>query len=493
MSPRRIAHRAGALAFAFALVMFAVTQGVAPAPVGTASADWSDECSFSDSLLGAAYNTLMGTDTGCRWIAGEETDIKNLTATDAYASALGVKDAADSYISHSANFQENTRTVAYSKAKITLINELNNESSVSVAQQEVNNTVADYYSRTEHENLKDWNAKITQLEYLSNTSLGMSVYAPNAGTSGRRWSGFDNFQNESYTLINGTTVTVKIFEAGGHTVSPVSVPANSYHGQIEARDPDDSSWTTVMSTYQYGTGYSDFLDDSGAGKTNLMAGWETQEQQVRQNMDPYVDEVYSQYAVGQIDSTDLAMNDPSVIAQEASTSLNSTGYYGHASIMLASLGASGNVNASHTIETGDGTVLNGTLYYTADDAPESGWATNQTYTISDYNGTYYMAVQRPDGSATVADLSDYGETFTISRATNVQTGESLNATQVNTYTYDSTNASALAEEIDRLRQLREEYQSQNASNGSGGFGIGTGDKMIIALAAIGLILAATRN
>ena len=59
--------------------------------------------------------------------------------------------------------------------------------------------------------------------------------------------------------------------------------------------------------------------------------------------------------------------------------------------------------------------------------------------------------------------------------------------------YDTADASALQDEIDRLEALRDYYESQQSSGGGGGWGIGTEDKGLIALAAIALILIATRN
>lgn len=494
-------RQVGALALALLLVTTAALSGVGgPAsPVSTAAAEWSDDCSASDSLVGSLIRTFTGGD-GCYWVS-TNSDYENMSATDGYASALGVKDSTDSYTTTTGNFMENSRSVAYSKAKIQVVNDLNNGTSVSVAKNNVNQTVENYYSRVEREAVTDYNAKMENLYYIiENTGMEHRVikYFDASQTSGESSTDSASEYNGyvsggvNYTLINGTEMDLKTFSysGGGAGLSDedasvtilTGTPTSVYTAEIQAKDPSSGTWTTVLDTTDYGNYETDGILDRA----------ESQSTQVKQNMAPYVEEVYAQYQAGEINSTDLAMNDPSVIANEASTSLDSTGYYGHASIMLASLGAGGDTNVSHTVETSDGTVMNGTLFYTAQDAPETGWATNQTYNVSDYNGTFYFAVQKDDGAG-IVDLSNYGETFTLTSATNTRTGESVNTTEIHRYTYDSTNASALAEEIDRLEELRAEYEAQSNNGGGGWGGIGTEDKGLIALVALAAILLVTRN
>lgn len=465
-----------------ALMIVTAGYGVSVQP---AAAEWSSECDFTDPLLGAAYNTIIGADSGCRWLSGDQTDVENLTATDGYANGLALKDSADSYVSTTNNFVQNTRTVAMSKGKITLVYELNNENTSTVAKNSVNETVRDYYSRMQYQVIQDWNAKLTQIEYLNNSGADIRLIRPDGSGSSTmaETEGQFNFgYTVPYQLANGTVVDVKATDRGGSSsrVSPVANGSEMFSvGKFQVKDPDTGTWTTMVDSTQYGyvtqggTTWDLSTADGGSWDgTDLLGQMQNQDQYVTDNLAPYVDEVYAQYNAGEINLTDMAQIDPSVIGNEASTEFNSTGYYGHAAIMLASIGAAGNINHSHTIETGDGTSLNGTLYYTADDYPTAGWQTGTQYNITDYNGTFYMAVQKDSGNGTIVNLADYGENFTIVNATNTKTGEAVNATKVQAYTYDSTNASALAEEIDRLEALRETYEEQSTSGGGGGWGLG---------------------
>lgn len=499
-------RRVAAVGMALLLVGAGVSLSPAGPAVGTASAEWVD-CDLTDPLLGAAYNTIIGADSGCRWSAGTQTDVENLTATDAYANSLALKDSAESYTTSVSNYQEDSRTVAYSKAKIEMVNELNNGSSASVAKGAVNNTVEDYYSRQQAEIIKDWNAKVTQLSYLNNTSVGMRAHFDSGSSEFQDPDiEFDPGYIVNFTLANNSVIEVKYigYTGPGIRIAPVAATsAETYYlADIETQDPSDSSWTAVIDSSNYGMveqggTFDSRTDRSYYGKLNILGAPATQSTQVKANMAPYVDEVYAQYAVGELNSTDLATIDPGVIGQEASTSLNSTGYYGHAAIMLASIGAGGDVNVSHNLTViGDtsNTTLDGTLFYSGDDAPATGWNTSQVYNMTNYNGTFYMAVAKDDGNATIADLEDYGEEFVINEATNTKTGETVNTTKVETYTYDSTNASALEEELDRLRTLRQEYENQLATGGGGGwFGDLGGTQIGIIIALVGVIALLTRD
>jgi hypothetical protein len=468
-------ERIASVVTALALVLAAVGGGLGPmSATQPASATSSSEICTLGDLVG-----LSGLDTAYDCLRNDKDvapEYENITATDAYSNALGIKDSQDSYLTTSNNFIEDTRTVAYSKGKIRMVNAVNNGTGVSETQNRVNRTVDDYYSQIQLNTIKDWNAKITEMEYIANTSLG---YPQHRTDTSSNWANgtISGYDTKQVSLINGSNATVRFIP---------DMPGSKHPLQ-----EDDVAETDVIAL-----GYAS--PDTGDISLILdVAKWEryndrveSQAVQVKDNLAPLAEEVINQYNAGELDSVDLARLDPAVIGQEAATSLDSTGYYGHAAIMLASLGASGNINVSHSVTTGDGTTLNGTVFYTGDDAPETGFETGSTVNTSAYNGTFYMAVAKDDGNASIVNLANYGETFDIDEATNTQTGESVNATKVQTYTYDTTNASALAEEIDRLEELRERYEEQAAASSGVGINLGTEDKAIIGvIAAVVLVLA----
>ncbi|WP_233505997.1 hypothetical protein [Haloferax sp. Atlit-47N] len=476
---REFARRGLAFVFAFLLIATAATSGVVPgaSPVGDASAEWVD-CNLTDPLLGAAFNTLTGADSGCRWQSGDVTDFENVSKTDGYASALGIKDASESYTTTTGNFLEDTRSVAWSKAKLTIVNELNNGSSAADAKAAANATIEEYYSKMQRNVFADWNSKTHTLDYI-HTETGVAL-GPNEHTQIKEWD------NKTYTLSNGTGVAVRVmdfandgndnYHAGPTTsVMPHSTADPGFDGgptNIKAYDPNSSDVTLILNSGEY----AGILDESYQQST-----------QVKGNVDQYVDGVFAEYQAGEINATSLL--DPTTIASQAATEYNSTGYYSFAAVQLASLGASGDINASHTLEMGDGTTLNGTLYYTGDDAPAGGWVTGQNYTISNFSGAFYVAAQQQDGNGSIVDLSSY-ESFTITDAVNTRTGEALNATQPEAYVYNSTNASALESEIGRLKQLRQEYETAGSGGSSSGGGLDSqalGIALLVGAAAVLLI------
>jgi hypothetical protein len=207
---------------------------------------------------------------------------------------------------------------------------------------------------------------------------------------------------------------------------------------------------------------------------------------VRANVDAYVDAVYSGYVQGELNTTDIM--DPATLAYEAGTEANSTGYYGYAAAQLGALGMSGEINHSHTVEllsNGSTTQTHtGTLYYSGDDRTE--FANGTTYDLANLSGSVYMATSDDDG-ADIIKLSNRADAFRITEAINTKTGEQVNKTVVEQKTYETYNASRLADELADLRELRESYeqQSSGAAGGSSGSSIPTEAVALIALVVIG--------
>jgi hypothetical protein len=101
-----------------------------------------------------------------------------------------------------------------------------------------------------------------------------------------------------------------------------------------------------------------------------------------------------------------------------------------------------------------------------------------------------MAVQKDNGNGTIIRLK---EDFTVESITDTSTGEAMTNTTIESYTYDSTNSSNLADEIARLSQLREEYEQAQTTGGTGGFDLGGNTGVIAGLLAVVALLALTRD
>ena len=451
-------------------------------PVQTVQAGYFEGCQFDDSLTFAVGSSLGLSNQECTFWSPDE-DASNLSATQAYAQILTEKDSSDAYLTTTENFENDMRSVAWAKAKISLINDLNNNVSEANATANAKAIVDDYYTVQQTNTVRKWNAAISTAEYVDDADG--SVLKVHQGSPGSTWnyeSGKDTYDS-NVTLANGTQMWAEGIAYGGSYGNGLEDDGSSKSAVLRAYDPDSSQETDVIVAQRYYDAIHDLNDQSD---------------QVTANIDTYANETYQAYEAGEIDSTDLASSDPTTIATQASTDYNSTGYFGLASAQLAAMGLSGNESVSHvvnTTENGSDRVIEGTLFYTGEDSQT--FENGVTYDPSTLNGSVYMSVASiEDGQGNA--LNDSGgfyhvdENFTISSATNTQTGESLNSTQMETRDYTTTNTSKLAEEIDRLKELRAYYEEQQS--GGGGIsldfgGVETG--VILALLAVAFL--ATRD
>ena len=465
----------------FAIILVTASLGGALGPASSVDTAEAASLSCSASAIQNGIYQLAGMEVsdaqklsgydGCTWT---QEDSENISETDGYAQALGIKDSIDASRTTQTNFQQDTRKVAYTKAKISLVNDLNNGTSESVAEANANQEVSEYYSRIQYNNIQKWNNHVLQIQYLASETPTSFRHNPGGVGSYDIYSGWEN---SSVTLANGTSVTaygLKWDDGGGVW------NWNWDQGEmLQVQDPDSGSWEDLID-YQ----------DTIAIKNE----YDTQETQVTDNMASVTSGYYAEYQAGDLSSDDLARLNPSVIASEAATDYNSTGYYSYAAMSLAAIGASGNVNTSHTVSVG-GSTFDGTLYYTGDDV--SSFETGSTYNMSQLNGTFYMAVQTSEDSSRIVNLESVGTEVTIDEATNTDTGESVQTTETEQYVYETTNASALADELDKLRELRQTYEdlaTENTGGGGGGLDPSSiGTEGIIAAVAVAALVLFTRE
>ena len=479
---RSTVRRAGAFVVAFSLVSGMILGGVGPGggAVGTASA-WEmgtvGECDGLDYMVHLVSFQQVNSDS-CDLRYGDNSNLE--THTDHYQQGESWKSQNDGFFTSHENFAEDTSSIAFSKAKITIVNGLNDGNTSSVVKGEANQTVRDYYSRQQKEILMQADRYYRSAEYTDSVN--------DSFINGGEYDPITAWAEVEIQLINGSTVWVRLPAYDSGDDNWISAPPQNTGNTRNATATIhgiDSPMQDRHPHYAPPSGdYSEIVPLNLNRVIDNLNTYGTQSQQVTQNVDVYVDGVYTEYQQGEINTTDIV--DPQTLASQAATDYNSSGYYSYAAIHLASLGYSGNMNSSMHVTTANNSY-NGTLFYTADDVDT--FEVNQSYDPSTLNGTAYMAVQ--DGeNGTVVSLS---ETFTVESATNPKTGESMSNVTVEKYTYDSTNTSALASELDRLRQLREEYEQAQNTGGSGGFDLGGKTGAIGALLAVVVILALTRD
>ena len=494
-------------------------------PVETVQAGYFEDCTFSDSLTFAVGASLGLSNQDCTFWT-PDSDVENISKTDAYASGLALQDSSESFTTTSSNFNEDRASVAWAKAKISLVNDLNNNVSEANATANAKEVVREYYSNAAKNVITDYSAKASHTAYIAgqldenDDGAAVAHQGENmkAGTDtnsdDRGWA--DSTAQLNVTFSDNTSATYEIpvkVETDGdyHPVTPY----NSYGGLVDFGEVTMENQTTLF-TENMSTGSSSGSNtvtifdgnQDPASETmileahkyaNELDALDTQSSQVTSNIDQYATDVYAAYNAGEINATDLANADPQVIGTQAATDYNSTGYYGMANAQLSALGLSGNETISHVVNTtdnGSSRTIEGTLYYTGEDSQTFDSGTE--YDPANLNGSVYMTVASlEDGSGNAVNHSGgfyyVDENFTISSATNTKTGEAVNTTTMETRDYSSTNASLLAEEIDRLQEQRAYYEEQQAAS-SGGIsldfgGVETG--VILALLAVAFL--ATRD
>lgn len=480
---RSTVRRIGAFILAFCVVSSMVLGGVGPGggAVGTASA-WEmgdpNTCDGMDYLVNIASFGAINSDS-CDLFSSEGSE---LTAhADHYQQGKSLEASNEAFLTSYQNFGTDTRSIAWSKAKLTIVNGLNANNSSSTVKTEANQIVRDYYSRQQIELLKEYGRTMDQAKYANQANESY------VSTGGRDVAGFGTANIE---VLNGSSVNITLHvSSGGGAVAPVPSGQTSRITHVNGStwsdvDPQDGTTQDVLYyTAPPESGGSKVMPIDPTTWAQQYSDIESQSDQIESNVGTYVDSVYSEYQAGELNTSDVA--DPQTLAGQAATDYNDSGYYSYAAVSLASLGYSGSLNTSMHVTTANASY-NGTLFYTADDVTR--FDVGETYDPANLSGVTYMAAQ--DGTnGTVVELS---EPFTIESATDPKSGDSLQNVTVERYTYDSTNASALGEELDRLSDLREQYEETQSGGGSG-FDLGGKTGAIGALLVVIALLAITRD
>jgi hypothetical protein len=489
-SPRT--HRVATIAVVGLVISTAALAGFGgPAsPVETVQAGYFEGCDFSDSMTLAIGASLGMSNQDCTfWTPDQNVD--NITAVDIEANAVAASSSHDTFLNTQENFANDRRSVAWAKAKISLVNDLNNNVSEQNATDNAQEVVNDYYTTSQKNILADWHARAEQWGYWVNASTDGTHTTSSEGFR-LRGSG----EQEAYVEMGDITYTLANGNTSQNISAPLVAPDWNTNDPIMVVPSDSQSGYTVHSApANLGPTDNDHLEYNGSKvldptrTSTLLAEIETQRSQVNSNLATYANETYQAYNSGEINATDIVSSDPTTLATQAATDYNSTGYYGLASAQLAAMGLSGDNNVSHvvnTTENGSARTISGTLFYTGED--DQSFDTGTQYDPSTLNGSVYMSVASiKDGNGSTINKSSgfyhVNENFTISQATNTQTGESVNTTSMQTRNYTSTNVSLLADEIDRLKEQRAFYEQQSSAAAGGSSSSNTILIAAIALAA----------
>lgn len=488
-------------------------------PVGSADAQLIASC---DGDSAAVLYSILGLDLDfCTASTNSLETYENMTQTDTYASAVTFNHTSNSFHNSHDNFANDAYSNAMARAHLEVINGLANNETESEILNDSKGAVDDYYVNVTSNVLEDYSGRATQAAYTAhaldtnndgeaNVTEGMSVW-----TDPQEYHPILNeTATVNVTFVNGETKDFKapIFRssgAGNMAILPVSdsgddrvlyqtsdfdaatnssevtlrdapytfYPAtvdysNGNHwGHSPAVNESDHGWQAIVAV----NGYADTIDELGEQRT-----------QAHSNLDTYVNETYQEVQNGNLTVEEIAGASPHVLGTQAATEYDSTGYHGYTAAQLAALGVSGDLNASHVVnttwvrpnETGatvsDPVTVTGTLFYTGEDSQvfESG----VEYDPSALTGEVYLTVStmtyQSDGTSAnySSGLMHVDQNFTITEAVNTQTGEVVNNTTMETRDFTSTNVSQLEDRIGDLKAQRDELERklEDAAAASGG-------------------------
>ncbi|KOX93413.1 hypothetical protein AMS69_05670 [Haloarcula rubripromontorii] len=435
------------------------------------------------------------------------------TEIELYQSAQNQKAASENYQTTLDNYLADTKTQARIIGKNAYIRSLNNGSSKAAAKTDAKQAVTEYYTTKQVNLLSQYEQSVSQWDYLRTQAdtKGLQsgtddykqqnfVQGRTRDEEGRTWwtdtsdpaySNHVNYEGtvtESVTLLNGTQT---------------SVIAHKWHF---SRDNSGTSGTrTATITDQY----AQFNDLSGGGgwfaagdrlavegyasdvdrvivvnQTRYSEQWsniQSQEQQVRNDMDTLAENTYSAYQSGEINNSDLV--DPYVLANQQSAGDD---FQGWTAAQLTLLGTNSPENfdqiGSFNVTTGDGTQYEGVLF--SQENPASGQFENgTTYDTANIGGTQYVVT-----SDRIVELDG---TFTIDRITTTS-GETTENVTIQKTTYETTNVTELKQQYEDLAYKRAQIEAreQALQQSAGGGFLGDGKvSPIAALAIIGTLLA----
>lgn len=284
-------------------------------------------------------------------------------------------------------------------------------------------------------------------------------------------------------LVNGSETTVRTFGYTNNIYQPVY---SGTYSEIEVYDPDADSYVEITLAAPHG--------DVGPTYNSVFADIESQHSTVQSTLgnasSGYLTDVNNYQQNNDANWTELAIEEPDVDLNN--TSVTKKEYYTR---VLGQNLDSPETGTVMTIETPDGdgntTTLNGTVYTSyapptdPDNDSEGEWVTGHTYNAS--QGVTY--VLDTDG-----DLHVVEGDMTITSIT-TPSGESVNTTDHEDVTLDTSDTSDLKNQIDRLNNRIDEIEEENSDDGGftiPGFGGSSGMGLLL-LAGVALILMKGRG
>ncbi|QLH83420.1 hypothetical protein [Halosimplex pelagicum] len=410
--------------------------------------------------IGAAGAAAFMSDSGVNESALAQADAQELHK-NVYESSVTQHQNNQILLDSYGNFLQDTPEVATMEGKNAYIRALNNGTSEAAARAAAREAIADYYAQKQAQVAAQYETSvqnyITQKHAVQANANLSNVYMWNMDDG---YASPDSNSTGSVTLVNGSTVEVTKFQASG------MVSGDSISGTI---DPTQNELGTgvYMVSLSVTPPNSNYNEELMMNFTDYKTTWssiESQNAQIQDRLDTFINGTYSSYQKGEISNDDLI--DPYLQAREYSPEGGEFDTWAISTLSASGLNPPENLTTTKTMVVRapptDGATYKGVLM--SDGLPTGGtFQVNTTYNATTLAGPQYV-VHTNTGETT--ELT--GE-FQLSQIRDVN-GEPINQTTVRyrEIDYTTTDLQEFKQLQDQVRNLTAELEARQSNLRDGG-------------------------
>jgi len=386
------------------------------------------------------------------FIFGTNEADSDLWISDIKSNAVTLEDNRENILQASDLSKDALFGDSMAEARAKGIQAFNNESSRQEAQDEISDTVEDYYSDVERVIINGYNNEVLNLQDDIN-----NADESDADLSEPFESDFDSIAivERDHTLGNGEDViTYEVVDDSGNIIGDIQ------NGEGQGLE------TTDGHEYISPTGHYDLIQDVRDARSDAIT-----------NVVEITDEIYdSDLEAGEIEvSEELSALE---LVSALSTDLSETGSFDFATTLLARSGIPTDLDQAFMIEYEDEELEGGLL--ADEEVTGENVEVGETYDGSDGNAVF---VSQNENDAELVELESE---FTVTEITSLDDGSELSNTSLQTSDVYSTDVNDLESEIDELNAQFEE--NTGFTGGFFGDGIGFTGILIVVILVLGLAI-----
>ncbi len=450
----------------------------------------SHNCDTSDAAVYAFSFTYVNNDKcGNNHVEHAVEEVREAegekTKVDIYSAAGAQKDSEELQQTITDNYLQDTESVAWMKAEVAMAEAYKNGSSKTQTKVAAKEAIAKYYSQKQLNLIKSWNSSTTSAKYLTNRSKQEGTIS--GAYTHVSFTNYDDYGYQDYEsgdyhyelklnsqdvqLVNGSNAPSQTLylhaDWSGHSNSHdfhhikvndgnVTWNANGQGGKGDF----DGTYGQRFYEVEIWAPNSNYDDMSYLNFEKYKSQWnkiETQNNELQNESDQFIEQVWTSLENGEIDSTELISRNTQMF--EYGTAASENGSYYDIIGATAGMGIATpelNSTGSMTIKY-EGNTMNGMLF---GNAPNGTWDVGTTYNTSNFNNTVMFA-------STTGKLEELNGEFTLTEATDKE-GNEQDTVVTKEYNYKTANSSELKSQMDSLLALTQELEDRSASVGGSG-------------------------